>query len=122
MRGVSETDLLFLFLAEAPKCLPTVRVFRRTILTRQEMKAGYFVSAGVPGQCDAYAYVRGGAIIELETKAYKGRMREAQARWRAFCQEWGVPHLVLRAGKGEPAETTVARWVSELKACVESIG
>lgn len=119
---MTETDLLFLFLSEVPKRLPTVRAFRRAIFRRQEMADGYFMSAGIPGQCDVYAYVKGGRVIEIELKAAKGRMREAQARWRTLCQEWGVPHLVLRAGKGEAAEATVVRWVSELKACVESLG
>lgn len=114
----SETDLLFMFVARAPLALPDVRVFRRNIINRvvEEHGRKYTLRNGIPGQGDAYALVRGGRHIEIETKAAKGRMRDEQWKWRAFCRDWGVPHLVLCAREDEAAEATVERWIAELGA------
>lgn len=114
---MSEHDLLALFIREAPKALPCVRVFRRNIIRRKVVIEGRPVMLvnGIPGQGDAYALLRGGRHIEIETKVAKGRMREAQERWRDFCAAWGVPHLVMQARKDEPADATVARWIEELR-------
>ena len=114
---MSEHDLLALFIREAPKALPTVRVFRRNIIRRKVVIEGRPVMLvnGIPGQGDAYALLRGGRHVEIETKDAKGRMGEAQIRWRAFCASWGVPHLVMKARKDEPSDTTVTRWIEELR-------
>lgn len=114
---MTEHDLLALFIREAPKALPDLRVFRRNIINRVVMIEGRKVHLvnGIPGQGDAYALVRGGRHVEIETKVAKGRMREAQERWRDFCASWGVPHLVMQARKDEPADATVARWIEELR-------
>lgn len=125
---MSEHDLLALFLREAPKALPRVRVFRRNIIRRQVQIEGRDVHLvnGIPGQGDAYALVRASAPnsarhVEIETKAAQGRMRAAQERWAAFCAEWGVPHLVLRARAGEEPRATVTRWIDELRTLTEAI-
>ncbi len=112
-----ETDLLALFIRRAPAVCPTVRVFRRNIIRRKVVIEGREVMLvnGIPGQGDAEAIVRGGRHIEIETKAAKGRMRDRQEAWRAWCVSWGVPHLVLRAGKGEEPTATVERWCNELR-------
>ena len=114
---MSEHDLLALFIREAPKALPACRVFRRNIINRSVVIEGRRVHLvnGIPGQGDAYALLRGGRHVEIETKAAKGRMGEAQIRWRAFCASWGVPHLTLKAHKGETADATVDRWIEELR-------
>jgi hypothetical protein len=123
---LNETQLLFTFLAAIPRELPNVRAFRREVIRGQEMISGrsgksYFFSVGVPGQGDAYAYVRGGLVVEIEAKAAKGRMRDAQLRWQEFCAEFGIPHLVVRAHPKESPEVTVARWVRELAGLIESL-
>lgn len=114
---MSEHDLLALFIREAPKALPQLRVFRRNIINRTVTIEGRKVHLvnGIPGQGDAYALLKGGRHIEIETKAAKGTMGEAQERWRDFCAAWGVPHLVMKARKDEPSDTTVTRWIEELR-------
>jgi hypothetical protein len=111
--ALSETDLLHLFITRAPHAL-SVRVFRRNIIN-VEAKQGFRARNGIAGQADAYALARGGRHIELETKAARGTLAKAQRRWRAWCADWGVPHLVLRAARGEAPEVTVSRWVEELR-------
>lgn len=114
---MSEHDLLALFIRQAPKAIPSVRVFRRNIINRTVTIEGRRVHLhnGIPGQGDAYALLKGGRHVEIETKAAKGTMREAQERWLDFCEAWQVPHLVLRAKRDEPADTTVTRWIEELR-------
>lgn len=119
----SETDLLHIFITRAPHVIPDVRIFRRNVINRVVEIEGRKVTlrSGIEGQCDAYAIVRRGGHVEIETKAAKGRMREAQKRWREWCQLWEIPHLVLRGRIDEEPESTVERWVTELadkvKAC-----
>lgn len=119
MKRLDETDLLHVFIARAPLTLTHVRLFRRNIIN-VEAKGGFRVRNGIKGQADAYALARGGAHVELETKAARGIMREAQLRWRAFCLAFGIPHLVLRALPQEDPDDTVARWIGELRATLES--
>lgn len=120
---MSEHDLLALFLRAAPKALPAVRVFRRNIIRRSVEIDGRKVHLvnGIPGQGDAYALVQGGRHIEIETKAAKGAMREAQERWREFCASWGVAYVMLRARKGEAPAATVARWCEELRGTIDGV-
>jgi hypothetical protein len=114
---MSEHDLLALFIREAPKALPACRVFRRNIIRQTVNRDGREVHLrnGIPGQADAYALLKGGRHVEIETKSAAGRMRAAQERWRAFCAAWGVPHLVMKARAGEEPADTVARWIEELR-------
>lgn len=79
-----------------------------------QLRDGSWVRAGIPGQADAYAYVRGGLVVEIETKSAAGRLEAAQRAWRDFCRDWGVTYLVLRAGRNEAPGATVARWLEEL--------
>jgi hypothetical protein len=114
----SEGDLVVMLIEATPYVLPTVRIFRRPILNVQATE-GFRVRAGVPGQADLYAMVKGGRHIELEAKAARGTMREKQKAWRAFCESWGVPHLVLRALPGELPGVTVNRWIEEIRAVAQ---
>lgn len=124
---MNENDLLALFLREAPRKLPAVRVFRRNIIRREVQIEGRTVHLvnGIPGQGDAYALIRrayrSALHVEIETKAAKGRMRAAQERWAAFCAEWGVPHLILRARADEEPRATVTRWINELRTLAEAL-
>lgn len=113
-----EIDLLALFLRAAPLACRNVRVFRRNIIKRKVTIKGRQVMLvnGIPGQGDAEALVRGGRHIEIETKAAAGRMRKRQKAWKAWCDEWEIPHLTLRARADETPEATVNRWCEELRA------
>lgn len=114
---MTETDLMWLFLREAPFHLPGIFIERRTILRGARIGAsGARVSAGIPGQCDLFALAPGGFHVEIECKSARGTEREAQTRWRELCQRRRIPHIVFRAAKGEPPEATVLRWVDELRA------
>jgi hypothetical protein len=117
---VIELDLQRAFLLAVPAAMPDVLMFERPIIQHATVKSNrgakdWHLNVGVPGQADCYAVGRGGLHVELEMKALKGRLGELQKAWRARCLELGIPHLVLRAGKGETAEDTVARWVSQLR-------
>lgn len=120
---MNELELMRAFMAEVPCALPDVRVFRREIVNATVSKGGrhFHMKAGIKGQADLFAYVRGGRVVELEMKAAKGRMLDEQKAWREFCASWGVPHLVLRAKTGEHPATTIERWIGELRACLISL-
>lgn len=114
-----ESKLLEMLIEQAPFHLP-VRIFLRPIYRRMlavSPKTGktFRLNAGFPGQADAYALVKGGRHIELETKSARGEMREAQISWSLWCNGWGIPHLVLRAKAKELPNQTVARWIEEIR-------
>lgn len=111
---VNETDLLHLFIKLTPHVIPGARVERRNIINVKSER-GFRVRNGIKGQCDAFCIYRG-RHIEIETKAARGVMREAQERWRLWCFAAGTPHMVLKAAKGETPDDTVNRWVAELRA------
>lgn len=113
MTTTNETDLLHTLIARAPSALPNVRVFRRNVLNVATAH-GFRARNGIPGMADAYALVVGGLHVEIETKSARGQLRGAQENWAEFCHGWGVPHVVLRAQRGEPPDRTVARWIAEL--------
>ena len=119
-RVMNETELLMFFIAEVPVHMPHVRVFRRTIINATVEKNGrhFHAKAGIKGQADAYALIQGSTHVELETKAARGVLAEEQKAWRAFCAQWRIPHLVLRAKAGEHPATTIERWIGELRACL----
>ena len=118
---MNETELLMKFIAEVPEAMPHVRVFRRTIINAEVARNGrsFRLKAGIKGQADAYAYVDGGRVVEIETKAAKGRLLDEQKAWRAFCHARRIPHLVLRAKAGEHPAATVERWIGELQTCLK---
>lgn len=115
---LNETEMLMRFIAEVPKRLPHVRIFRRNIVNAVAQRGGrHFVAkAGIKGQADAYAIAEGGRHVEIETKAADGRLAEEQKRWRDLMQRMRVPHLVLRMEKDETTAETLGRWIDELGA------
>jgi hypothetical protein len=117
---MSELELMRFFMAECAVHLPNVRVFRRDIINADVQKNGrhFHMRAGIKGQADLYAYVDGGRVVELETKAARGTLADEQKTWRAFCIERRIPHLVLRAKPKEYPAETVERWIAELRAVV----
>lgn len=117
---MNETDLLHLFMLRAPLAVADLwRVERRNIINVQSTY-GARVRNGIKGQADAFALFRGGCHVEIETKAARGILEDAQRRWRSACLANRVPHLVLRAARQESPEDTVTRWIDELRAVVEN--
>lgn len=112
---MTETELLHLLFQRAPAELPDARLFRRNVGRYKSFDGSRVVHVGVEGQADAYALLRGGRIVEIETKAARGRMRDAQDRWRAFCDEWGIAHVVLTAPKNATPDEIVREWLEELR-------
>lgn len=117
---VSETDLLHRLMVAAPMAIPSLWRLERRNVINVETKFGARVRNGIRGQSDAFALTRSGRHIEIETKAARGVLAEAQERWRAACLANGVPHVVLRARRAETPEETVNRWIDELRAVVEA--
>ena len=123
-----ESDLMRAYQEAIPYHLPNVRIFRRNIMAAH-LSGGHFVRAGIPGQCDLYAYVKGrdsigpwpdapAIPIEIECKGARAKWTDAQKKWRAFCEEWRIPYLALEARKDETPGETIVRWVEETRALV----
>ena len=111
---MTETQLLHLLLQRAPAVFPDARLFRRNV-GLYYTKDGRPVRVGIEGQADAYALLRGGLLVEVETKAARGRMSEPQHRWRDFCVAMGIPHVVLIASKSATPQEIVSEWIDELR-------
>lgn len=110
-----ERDLKSTLLLAAPRELPTLRLFTRQVMRVKLHESERTVAVGIKGQCDLYGLARGGLHIELELKTATGVMSPKQREWRAFCERWAVPHLVLRAKAEESVEETVKRWCHEIR-------
>ena len=109
-----EIDLMRSFQFEASRLVPHVRLFRRNIINTKTA-GGWHAKAGIPGQCDLWAYVKGGHSIEIETKARRGKLSPAQETWRDWCHEWGVPWMQLKEEKGDSSERTIGKWIDQLR-------
>ena len=114
-----ETQLQALLLLRAPHALPDLRAFRRNI-HKLEIE-GRAVSSGIKGQCDLYWIQRGGLHIETELKSATGVLTKEQKVWRAWCQSSRIPYLLLRAKIAEASETTVSRWIVELRHYIQAL-
>jgi hypothetical protein len=115
----TEHTLQAALLLAAPRLLPDLRLFRRQVMRVQLPDPERTIAVGIRGQSDLYGLLRGGRHIELELKAAGGVMSKNQLVWQAFCQGWGVPHLVLRGRVNEDAHETVERWIGEIKKEIE---
>jgi len=110
---MTETDLMWDLVRRIPHAIPDARPFRRAVVN-VEAKQGFRVKAGIKGQCDLYLYVRGGRVLEVETKARRGVLSERQLAWQAFCRSLSIPHIVLTQRADESTEDTVQRWIVEI--------
>lgn len=122
--AASEAQLLKSFLEAVPYRIPGTLVFTRPMVNARATAGGrtWHVRAGVPGQCDLYAVARGGKHVEIEGKSARGQLRDAQIAWQKRCVELEIPHLVLRARKGEAPSDTVTRWCDELRSILLPAG
>lgn len=57
---------------------------------------GQVVRFGVPGQADISGITNTGRRIEIETKAGRGRLSEAQQNWRAMIEKFGGLYILAR--------------------------
>lgn len=114
-RRDEEITLQGLFLLALPHHLPHLRVFRRNI-GAAKTRRGNFISFGITGQADTYAICDGGRHIEIELKALHGRLSAEQKVWRQWCFDHRVPYMLAIEKKDESHESTVARWIEELRA------
>lgn len=111
-----ESRLQSRLLLEAPAKLPHLRLFRRNVakVRIQNRK----LSFGIKGQCDIHGIIYGGRCVEIELKAEKGVLNIHQNAWRAWCEIFHVPYLLLRPLKNEPEDETISRWIVELASIV----
>ena len=109
---MNETDLLHTLILQAPHALRGIHIDRRNIINERSAR-GHWLRNGITGQADAFAIYRG-QHVELETKAARGALRDAQRAWRDRCLGGLCPHLVLKARAAEPPEDTVNRWIAEI--------
>lgn len=109
-----ESQLQVKLLIEAPTRLPALRLFRRNV-GAAKMHGNFVVQFGIKGQCDLYGLTRGGRHVEVELKSSKKYLSSEQKAWQAWCAEWEVPHVVLKAKEGETVDQTVSRWCLELE-------
>ena len=116
---MNETDLLHAFRTAVPFALPDVRIYRRNIINARSDK-GVRLRNGIKGQADAYAIVRGGLHVEIETKAARGVLSDEQKAWRDYCLAFDIPYLMPKAKADETPEQTVARWVEELREVIRA--
>lgn len=117
--GTEELELGAAFALAVPFALPDVRVFRRNVLSVAKAD-GRRVRAGIKGQSDYYALIRGGGHVEIEAKSATGSLSPAQRRWQSFCRSFDIPHLVVEGRRNEAPPATVGRWVDELRATIEA--
>ena len=115
-----ESTLQAALLLRAPESLPDIRFFRRNI-GRARGWSGQVIHFGIKGQCDLYGILKGGQLVEVELKADTGHLKEDQEAWRDWCLSWNVPWILLKAKKNETVEQTVARWLIELRAYIQTV-
>jgi len=122
--AATEGQLLKSFLEAVPYRIPGCLVFERPIVNARATAAGrtWHVRSGVPGMADAYCVAPGGKHVEIEGKSARGQLRDAQIAWQKRCAELEIPHLVLRARKGEAPSDTVSRWCDELRSILLPAG
>lgn len=114
----NESHYQQLLLLAAPARFPDVRFFRRN--TGKFTVKGFgdapdrTMRFAIPGQCDLYCIMRSGRIFEVELKNVGKKLEPDQIRWKAWCDEWRVPHAVLTVHKNETEQQTIDRWCNEL--------
>lgn len=108
-----ESQLQTRLLLVAPERFHDLRLFRRNV-GKARLQGGHVVRFALPGQCDLYGITLWGRHLEIELKSVGKKLSPDQVKWKAWCDEWKVPHIVLTAAKGETEEETMERWCGEL--------
>lgn len=119
-KALTETELRRHYVARCTErfsgrgSAPCVRMFIRNVGAIEV--DGRVFRAGIKGQSDIYGYVlrQPFAIpFEVECKNIRTPESAAQTTWAAFCKQWNIPRLTIRAIRGESPEEILDRWVSE---------
>jgi hypothetical protein len=111
-----ESEYMRKLLVRASSEIPNLRLFRRNVGALKVSERRMFRS-GIPGQCDLYGYERGtGRVVEIEIKNVRGRLTQAQERWRDWCREWGIPWVLCDVSLLDPSpDATVTRWIEQIR-------
>lgn len=111
---MTETEIRRFYVARCTAKFRDVRMFIRNVGAIEV--DGRVFRAGIKGQSDIYGYVlrQPFAIpFEVECKNVRTPESAAQTTWAAFCKQWNIPRLTIRAIRGESPEEVLDRWVSE---------
>lgn len=110
-----ESEYVTELLLTAPKILPTIRLFKRSVGVFNV--DGRTFRAGMKGQADLYGLIKGGRHLEIEVKNVRGILRDEQKKWRVFCELWGIPWLELRvpAGLSSDRKRVALQWCEEIR-------
>ena len=122
---LTEQTLRERFLVEAPKAIPTLRLFYRNIIDQRVERNGrsYSLKSGTAGMADLFGFDRRGSPaipVELELKAWNGVQSKEQIAWMTFVTTMKIPFLLLRQKRTETTEQTVSRWLTEVEAMLSS--
>lgn len=112
-RPRTETELRRIYVAAATREFPGVRFFIRNVGSFSVGESR--VRAGIKGQADVYFYMRGGRGGEIELKNIRTPQTKEQKAWQAFCEEWEIPFLLLRAQSDDPIDDWLVRTYEFLK-------
>ena len=117
---MAERDLMWKWIEALPFAVPGSRPFRRNIVNVEAI-GGWRAVAGIKGQCDVQVMLKGGRVVEVETKARRGKLEPKQEVWRDFCLAWEIPWMCLIEKKGETPDATVLRWIEEFRAIYQGL-
>lgn len=119
LQPMREGPLMRGFMARAAYEFPEIRIFRRNVGVLQVQDRIF--RSGIRGQCDMYAYMKCGRVIEIEVKAAGGRLTPDQEHWRDWCRGWGIPWVLLQAEASELPARTLNRWVAQVHELLRDI-
>jgi len=94
---------------------PYLRVWRQNVGTARSMDGKRVVAFGIKGAADLSGILACGTRLELEVKAKKGRMREAQKSFRAMILRFGGLYFVARST--EEADLALESHLGSCKVC-----
>lgn len=142
-----ETELRRRYLAACARAFPDLRLFNRNVGFFKTPGGGGF-RAGIKGQADVYgdfkwkcaackhvtfgehstpcSSCRGRGFItrpvEVELKRFGQSLKPEQEQWRKWCEEWGVPYLLLvEKSKNAPPSDIIGGWVTETRVFLASL-
>ncbi len=115
LKRATETELRRFYVAECTERFLDARLFIRNVGQFQDERGNVF-KAGITGQADVWGWLYRPPHpmpLEIELKNVRTPERPGQKAWKAYCDSNRVPHLKLRAKKGETPRQVIDRWVAE---------
>jgi len=123
LKKATETELRRFYTAECTKRFADIsRFFIRNIITTQIGED--WVRAGIGGQADVWGHLFRKPYpmeFEIELKNVKTPDRDDQIKWRAYCDQRGVPYLYLRAKAGETPKQIIDTWATATGVWLEGL-